>query len=72
LRTSRPTPDAVRAAVRRVLAEPSFRAAAERVRADMAPHDAGREGAALLERLAETGVQVTTPVPPMGALRPTA
>jgi UDP:flavonoid glycosyltransferase YjiC (YdhE family) len=72
LRTSRPTPDAVRAGVRRVLAEPSFRAAAERIQADMAPHDAGREGAALLERLAETGAPVTAPVPPMRALRPTA
>jgi UDP:flavonoid glycosyltransferase YjiC (YdhE family) len=70
LRTTRPTPEAVRAGMRRVLAEPSFAAAAERVRADMAPHDAGREGAVLLERLAETGAPVTTPVPPMGADRP--
>ena len=70
LRTTRPKPDAVRTAARRVLTEPSFRAAAERVRAEMAPHDAGREGAVLLERLAETGAPVTTPVPPMGADRP--
>ena len=70
LRTTRPKPDAVRAAVRRVLGEPSFRAAAERVRAEMAPHDAGREGAVLLEQLAESRGPVTTPVPPMGADRP--
>jgi UDP:flavonoid glycosyltransferase YjiC (YdhE family) len=56
--------------VRRVLGEPSFRVAAGRVRAEMAPHDAGREGAVLLERLAATGAPVTTPVPPMGGVRP--
>lgn len=67
LRTTRPTPEAVRGAVRRVLAEPSFRLAAARVQAEMAPHDAGREGAVLLERLAATGRPVTDPVPPMGA-----
>jgi UDP:flavonoid glycosyltransferase YjiC (YdhE family) len=67
LRRTRPEPDAVRSAVRRVLGEPSFRAAAERVRAEMAPHDAGREGAVLLERLAATQAPVTTPVPPMAA-----
>ena len=70
LRTTQPKPEAVRTGVRRVLTEPSFRAAAERVRAEMAPHDAGREGAVLLERLAETGAPVTTPVSPMGADRP--
>lgn len=67
LRTTRPTPDAVRGAVRRVLDEPSFRRAAARVQAEMAPHDAGREGAVLLERLAATRAPVTEPVPPMGA-----
>lgn len=72
LRTSRPGPDAVRDGVRRVLTEPSFRAAAGRMRDEMAPHDAGREGAALLERLAETGAPVTTPVKTMGAGRPVA
>ncbi len=66
LGTSRPTPAAVRAAVGRVLVEPSFRAAAGRVRAEMAPHDAGRESAVLLERLAATGAPVTEPVAPMG------
>ena len=66
LGTTRPTAPAVRDAVRRVLAEPKYRAAAGRVRAEMAPHDAGREGAVLLERLAATGAPVTGPVPPMG------
>lgn len=68
LRTTRPSPEKVRAAVRRVLAEPSFRAAAGRVRAEMAPHDAGLEGALLLERLAATGRPVTEPVAPQGVL----
>jgi len=67
LRTTRPAPEAVRRAVRRVLDEPGFRQAAARVQAEMAPHDAGREGAVLLERLAATGAPVTEPVPPMGA-----
>jgi UDP:flavonoid glycosyltransferase YjiC (YdhE family) len=70
LRTTRPSPAAVRTGVRRVLAEPSFRAAAAQVRAEMAPHDAGCEGAVLLERLAQTGAPVTSPVPAMGADRP--
>lgn len=67
LGTTRPTPAAVAGAVRRVLAEPSFRTAAGRVRAEMAPHDAGREGALLLERLATTRAPVTDPVPPQAA-----
>ncbi|CAA9236379.1 MAG: hypothetical protein AVDCRST_MAG41-1211, partial [uncultured Corynebacteriales bacterium] len=41
LGTTRPSPAAVRAGVRRVLDEPSFGAAAGRVRDEMAPHDAG-------------------------------
>ena len=41
--------------VRRVLTEPGFAAAASRIRDEMAGHDAGREGADLLERLALTG-----------------
>ncbi len=54
LGTTRPSQAAVRRAVRRVLAEPAYRHAAQRLQAEMAPHDAGREGAALLLRLAET------------------
>jgi UDP:flavonoid glycosyltransferase YjiC (YdhE family) len=70
LGTTRPSPAALSRAVRRVLTEPSFAAAAGRVRAELAPHDAGREGAVLLERLAATRAPVTDPVPPMGALLP--
>ncbi|MGB8380869.1 MAG: nucleotide disphospho-sugar-binding domain-containing protein [Dermatophilaceae bacterium] len=61
LGTTRPTPAAVRAAVRLVLTEPAYRLAAQRLQAEMAPHDAGREGAALLLRLAETGKPVLRP-----------
>jgi hypothetical protein len=50
--------------------EPYFLSASGRVRAEMAPLDAGREGAVLLERLAATGAPVTTPVPPTGGVRP--
>ncbi|MEP6561294.1 MAG: nucleotide disphospho-sugar-binding domain-containing protein, partial [Nakamurella sp.] len=55
LGTSTPTARSVSDGVATVLTEPKFRAAAERLRAEMAPHDAGREGADLLERLAATG-----------------
>ncbi len=55
LGTTRPSPDAVRAAVRRALHEPSFAAAAGRVRDEMPMHDAATESAGLLERLAATG-----------------
>jgi UDP:flavonoid glycosyltransferase YjiC (YdhE family) len=55
LGTTRPSARAVADGVARVLAEPSYRVAAERIRDEMAPHDAGREGAALLERIARTG-----------------
>ena len=54
LGVTRPEPDAVAEGVRRVLAEPAFAAAAARVQAEMAEHDAGREGADRLERLAAT------------------
>lgn len=54
LGTSRPDALAVRDGVRRVLDNPTYLAAAGRVQAEMALHDAGREGAALLERLALT------------------
>ena len=58
LGTTRPSPAAVRRAVLRLLAEPAYRLAAQRLQAEMATHDAGREGAALLLRLAETGEPV--------------
>jgi len=55
LGTTRPTTWAIADGVRRVLTEPGFTAAAGRLRDEMAGHDAGREGADLLERLAVTG-----------------
>ena len=70
LGTTRPSARAVRDGVLRVLAEPSYRAAAGRVRAEMAPHDAGREGADLLERLAATGAPVTRPAAPTSSDAP--
>jgi UDP:flavonoid glycosyltransferase YjiC (YdhE family) len=59
LRTTRPRPDAVGRAVRRVLDEPSFAAAAKGLQAEFAAHDAARESADLLERLARTRSPVT-------------
>ena len=71
LGTTRPTPEAVGAAVRTVLAEGSpHRAAAERVAAEMRTHDAARESADLLERLATTGrpvLRADTPAPARAA-----
>ncbi len=64
MRATRPGARRVRAAVRRVLRDPSFRAAAGRVGKEMRSHDAGQEGADLLERLAVTGRPVTEPVVP--------
>jgi len=67
LRTTRPSADVVATAVRRVLTEPAFGAATRRVQAEMADHDAGREGADLLEELARTGQPVLRrPVPAAG------
>lgn len=55
LRENDPTPEQVRDGVRRVLAGPGYRRAAQRVQADYARHDAPREAATLLEALADTG-----------------
>lgn len=58
LGTTTPTPAAVRGAVLRVLADREIQAAVSRLQAEMAQHDAGREGAELLEQLAATGTLV--------------
>lgn len=50
-----PTPERLRAAVDRVLGDPSYRANARRVQADFARHRAPETGSRLLERLAATG-----------------
>ncbi|WP_067491913.1 glycosyltransferase [Actinomadura hibisca] len=54
LRSAAPEPDAVRAAVKTVLSDPSYRRNAERIGADFARHDPPAEAADLLERLART------------------
>jgi UDP:flavonoid glycosyltransferase YjiC (YdhE family) len=51
LGTTRPSIAALRYSVDHVLSEDRYAAAAARVRAEMIQHDAGREGADLLERL---------------------
>ncbi len=49
-----PAPEAIRAAVRRVLTEGHFKQRAEQMKAEFARHNAPLEAAVLLERLAET------------------
>lgn len=61
LGTTRPEPAAIERGVHQVLGQPSYAAAARRVQAEMAQHDAGREGADLLEQLAETQAPVLRP-----------
>lgn len=51
LRTSTPTPNMVRNAVRRILAEPSFRLHAKRLAAEYAQYDAVKRGADAIEKL---------------------
>ena len=58
LGTSRPGVEAVRDGVRRVLSDPAYGTAARRLQQEMSQHDAGREGADLLLRLARTGQPV--------------
>jgi UDP:flavonoid glycosyltransferase YjiC (YdhE family) len=53
--TDSPRPAAIRRAVRRVLDDPSYAAAARRVRADFARHHAAAEAADLVEELAAAG-----------------
>lgn len=54
LKTHRPTPDRIRAAVRAIRADPRYTRNAARIRADFARHDAPAEAALLLKRLATT------------------
>jgi UDP:flavonoid glycosyltransferase YjiC (YdhE family) len=54
LRTSTPTPEQVRKAVQRVLADRQFKQRAEQVQASFAQHNAANEAVVLLEQLAET------------------
>jgi UDP:flavonoid glycosyltransferase YjiC (YdhE family) len=57
----RPTPAGLRTAVDRVLADPAYRANAQRVAADFARHRGPDNGARLLERLVATGEPVLRP-----------
>ncbi len=64
IRSTTPSPRRLRAAVRRTLHDPRYRAAAQRVGAEMRCHDAAQECADLLERLADTRAPVTVPLVP--------
>jgi UDP:flavonoid glycosyltransferase YjiC (YdhE family) len=59
LRTGRPSSGQVRDGINRVLEQDRYWIAAQRIAAEMAEHDAGREGAALLAELAATRESVT-------------
>jgi UDP:flavonoid glycosyltransferase YjiC (YdhE family) len=67
IRATRPSSRRIRAAVADVLDDPRYRGAAARLRDELAVHDAGREGADLLERLAAARGPVTEPVTPLHA-----
>lgn len=69
LRTGRPKPTAVRAAVERVLAEPSFGARARTVGESLARHGGVRTAADLLEQLADTRSPVRREEDPWTAVR---
>lgn len=64
LGTTRPSPYAVATGVVRVLGSSSYRERARAVQEELAGHDAGREGADLLERLATTGRPVVVSARP--------
>jgi MGT family glycosyltransferase len=67
IRSTTPGVHRVRTAVRRILHDPAYGAAAQRVGAEMRRHDAAEESADLLERLADTGAPVTEPAGPLHA-----
>jgi MGT family glycosyltransferase len=54
LKTNTPTVEQIREAVRKILAEPSYREKAKAMQAEMQRSDAATEGSVLLERLART------------------
>lgn len=63
LKTATPTADQVKAAVRRVLAEPSFRQRAKHMQAELATYDGPSLAAKLLEQLATTRKPVYATLP---------
>jgi MGT family glycosyltransferase len=58
LKTATPSPEQVGEAVRKVLADPTFKSKAGLIQAELAAKDAASEAASLLERLAETKAPV--------------
>jgi len=68
LKGSPPQETQIRNAVRRVLTDPSFKTAAQRIQSDLRKHDGPNEAVALLEELARTGQPVVTPLEPMGSV----
>jgi UDP:flavonoid glycosyltransferase YjiC (YdhE family) len=69
LRTGRPSPEKVRAAVERVLAGPSFTARARDIAASLARHGGAAAAGDLIERLAETRAPVHRAADPWSASR---
>jgi UDP:flavonoid glycosyltransferase YjiC (YdhE family) len=69
LRTSKPNPEQIRAAVRKVLGDPRYRNNAERIRDDFARHSPGTEAAALLERPAGEKSPIFRQATPKGTRR---
>ena len=61
LRTGRPAPTAVRAAVRRALDEDSFRRRARELADEMATYDAPSRGTALIEELIDRRAPIPRP-----------
>jgi len=72
LRTGRPRPEAIGAAVHRVTTEPSFRASAARLAGQLAGHDTGAEIVDLVGRLLATGAPVLRAGDPWGEEPPSA
>jgi UDP:flavonoid glycosyltransferase YjiC (YdhE family) len=68
LRTGRPSPEQVRAAVERVLAEPSYTARAREIAASLARHGGAAAAGDLIERLAGTRAPVHRDADPWSAV----
>jgi UDP:flavonoid glycosyltransferase YjiC (YdhE family) len=63
LKTSAPSPETVRAAVKSVLSDAGYRHRAQRIQAELATHDAPAQAVRLLEQLAETRQPVVSVAP---------
>lgn len=70
LRTGTPTPAKVRAAVERVLGDPSFRARAEEIGRSLAAHGGADTAAELVERLGRSGRPVIRSTDPWAGASP--